>query len=174
MRARKEGKTHAGAQNDLILIYVSRRGGAISIISLHRPRSRHGFVCHGHFGIIERRIDAARDRPTDKFTGSSGGIMRRRRSPTMGDSVRPYSGPPFSRIIPTSTSLVGFRRGVCAPSVPLGTRRLKFLSRGSPLYIFRYKFGCDSRSPQLWQARSSIRIDEHHPRRSPLIFRIYC
>jgi len=38
------------------------------------------------FGIIERRIDAARDHPTDKFTVSSGGIMRRRASPTMAET----------------------------------------------------------------------------------------
>lgn len=134
------------------------------------------------FGIIERRIDAARDRPTDKFTGSSGGIMRRRRSPTMGDSVGPYSGPPFSPIIPTNTSLVGLRRGVCAPSIPLGTTRLKFLSRGSSLYIFRYKFGCDSRSLRLSTISDCQHYCRcalygrawHHPRRSPLISRVYC
>jgi len=87
-----------------------------------------------------------------------GGIMRRRRSSTMGTSVGPHGGSPFSRIIPTSTPSRG-TRGVrvrsppfppltSLPSFLLDTKRLKLLSfaRGSPLYIFRYKFGHSSRS----------------------------
>lgn len=111
---------------------------------LDRPRSRRGISWR--FGIIERRIDAARDRPTDKFTGSSGGIMRRRRFPTMGELGGAPRRSPFSRIIPTSTSLSWDSAEACAPAPRLlGTprhREIKVpLLRGLPLYIFRYKFG---------------------------------
>jgi hypothetical protein len=73
------------AQSDLILIYVfGRNTSAISGPSPPPPSPPHGISWS--FGIIERRIDAARDHPTDKFTVSSGGIMRRRASPTMAET----------------------------------------------------------------------------------------
>jgi len=70
------------AQSDLILIYVfGRNTSAISAPPSSPPRG-----ISWSFGIIERRIDAARDHPTDKFTVSSGGIMRRRASPTIAET----------------------------------------------------------------------------------------
>lgn len=78
--------------------------------------------------------------------------MRRRRSLTMGDSVGPHDGPPFLAHNPYehfSRGTLSRRARPLAPSAPLSTGRLKLLLRGSPLYIFRYKFGRDSRSPRL-------------------------
>jgi len=133
LHAQKKKKIRTTTQSDPILIYASRSprlaiGLVLADSAVYHRALRHYRAAHRC---------RARDRPTDKFTGSSGGIMRRRRSLTMGNAVRSHGAIPFpfpvlSRIIPESTSheTPPRRARPFAPSVsPFGTGKLKLLSR---------------------------------------------
>lgn len=132
---KKKEKTRASTRSDLIPIYVSSAGRAIEI----SPRTTLFTVRRMSLevSVLSRGalIPLARSRPTDKFTGSYGGIMRRRRSPTMAKPPRRF---PVLAHNPRAL----FSRDsaeACMPvrllRAPRYTGRLKLLARGRSIYF---------------------------------------
>lgn len=141
----------------LILIYVSTRERTIGISSspvLYLPVI-DPFPARLYITVFRyyRASMSARDRPTDKFTSSSGGIMRRERSPTMEDSGGEGErmeglgrAPRRFPVLAHNPQHFSWDSEACAPVRPLGAPwhqeiKASFSRRGSVLYIFRYKFG---------------------------------
>lgn len=177
---REEGKTHAGVQSDLIiliLIYVSKMGRRDRNI----PRSASFPPRHVYHGVSVLSSGASMPLATVRLIS----LQAHPGALCVGEDRQQWE----TRWGPTAVPVLAHNprallswdsAEACAPAcplVPFSIRRLKLLSRGSPLYIFRYKFGRGSCTPRLSIGSPSCALYGpawHHPRRLPLISRVYC